>query len=129
MADSAVDKRPLSPHLQIWRFTPTMAASITHRGTGVALYVGNILLALWALSLVVSPALFAPFSALIASPVGTVIFFLYAWALIFHLIGGLRYLYYDRGRGMAPKTATMMAIVNYLLAFVLAGAMVFARIS
>ena len=63
-------KRPLSPHLQIWRFTVTMAASITHRGTGMVLYGGTALLALWLLLLVTNPAGFAAASAFVKSPLG-----------------------------------------------------------
>ena len=42
--------RPLSPHLEVYRFTLTMAMSIVHRITGVANYVGTLLLVLWLLA-------------------------------------------------------------------------------
>lgn len=127
MANATPKQHPLSPHLQIWRFTPTMAASITHRGTGVALYVGTMLLALWALATATGANLFAPVTAILASPIGGLVFFLYTWALVFHIFGGLRYLYYDSGRGLAPKTATTMAIANFVIAFVVAGLIIIFR--
>ena len=48
---SGSDARPLSPHLQVWRPHVTMAASITHRITGVALYFGTFLIAGWIIAL------------------------------------------------------------------------------
>ena len=48
---SRADPRPLSPHLQIWRFHITMAASITHRITGTALYFGSFLITAWIVAL------------------------------------------------------------------------------
>ena len=56
MAEVKLPDRPLSPHLQIYRWTWTMAMSIVHRVTGGALYVGTILVAVWLLSMASGPA-------------------------------------------------------------------------
>ncbi len=120
MAKSAPASRPLSPHLQIWRFTVTMAASITHRGTGIALYTGTVLLALWMWSIAMGEGVFAVIGPLMVSPIGLIIIFGYIWALSFHMLGGLRYLYFDSGRGLAPKTATKTAWAIYIASFLLA---------
>jgi len=119
---SATDpsSKPLSPHLQIWGWTATMAASITHRATGVALYAGTILLAVWVYAVSQGPAVFWPIGSFLTSPIGLAILFGYIWALCFHLLGGLRYLYFDSGRGLAPKTATMTAWLTYIGSLVLA---------
>lgn len=119
-------ERPLSPHLQIWRFTATMAASITHRGTGIALYGGSILLAAWALSLAFSPSLFSGVSGFVKSPLGFIIVAGYVWSLSFHLMNGLRHLYWDTGRGLAPKTASMTAWAVYGASVVLAAVILWA---
>ncbi|MEM6413742.1 MAG: succinate dehydrogenase, cytochrome b556 subunit [Pseudomonadota bacterium] len=110
---------PLSPHLQIWRFTPTMAASIIQRGTGVANFSGTLLLAIWALSLSNGEAFFAPVSNFLASPFGQFIIIGYVWSLSFHMLGGLRYLYTDTGRGLEPKRATRDAWLTIIGSFVL----------
>ncbi len=47
--------RPTSPHLQVWRWHLTMASSIFHRATGVALYGGALIAAAWAVSLAMGP--------------------------------------------------------------------------
>ncbi len=120
MTNSAHPKRPLSPHLQIWRFTVTMAASITHRGTGMVLYGGSLLLSVWAYALAFSPALFATLANFVQSPIGIIIIAGYVWALCFHMLNGLRHLYWDTGRGMAPKTAAKTAWAIYIGSLVLA---------
>ena len=116
---------PLSPHLQIWRFTVTMAASITHRATGIALYSGTILLALWAFAVAQGPGVFWRVGAFLTSPLGMIIVFGYVWALSFHLLAGLRYLYTDTGRGLAPETARAMTWAVYIGSFILAALIAF----
>ncbi|MEL7488543.1 MAG: succinate dehydrogenase, cytochrome b556 subunit, partial [Pseudomonadota bacterium] len=122
MADGAaragVDA-PLSPHLQIWRFTVTMASSITHRGTGVALYSGTLLLATWAFAISLGPASFYPIGGFMTSPFGIAILAGYTWALLFHAMNGIRHLYWDSGRGLNYQTARRTAWFVYIASFVL----------
>jgi succinate dehydrogenase / fumarate reductase cytochrome b subunit len=107
MAEEARGGRPLSPHLQVWRWTPTMASSILHRATGIALYGGALLLAAWFVALALGPAWFDPAAAIAGSPFGQFALFAFAWSLIYHSLNGLRHLYWDSGRGLKPATATM----------------------
>lgn len=104
-SESPADSRPLSPHLQIWRWTPTMAASITHRATGVALYGGTILVAAAFIALAAGPQPYAFARRIAQSPPGMLILFGFAWSLLFHTLNGLRHLYWDAGRGLDPRTA------------------------
>lgn len=119
MADAPSASRPLSPHIQIWRWTATMAASITHRVTGMALYGGAILLAVWFFAAALGPEAYAPAGAIVGSLFGRIILFGFAWALLFHTMNGLRHLYWDAGRGLAPKTASMTAWAIYAASFIL----------
>ncbi|MEL6372005.1 MAG: succinate dehydrogenase, cytochrome b556 subunit [Pseudomonadota bacterium] len=112
---------PLSPHLQVWKFTVTMAASITQRATGIANVSGTVLLAAWAFSVARGPESFGPFAKFLTSPLGMIILFGYVWSLCFHMLGGLRYLYTDTGRGLVPATASRVAWFVYIASFVLAG--------
>lgn len=105
MAASQHSSRPLSPHLQIWRFTVTMAASITHRATGVANVAGVALLAMWMFAVVQGPGFFYPIGGFLTSTPGGIVLAGFIWSLSFHLMNGLRYLYWDSGRGFAPKWA------------------------
>lgn len=120
MAKANADPRPLSPHVGIWRWTITMAGSITHRATGVALYAGTLILAWWLISAAAGPAAFERASALLGSPLGVVVLAGYAWALSFHLLNGVRHLFWDVGHGFAPRTATMTAWAVYAGSLVVA---------
>ena len=92
-------ERPLSPHLQIYRWTLTMALSIVHRATGIALYVGTLLLAWWLIAAATGPAAYANVQAFTGSFIGRLIVFGYTWALMHHLLSGVRHLVWDLGYG------------------------------
>jgi len=94
-----VQQRPLSPHLQVYRWQITMVMSILHRATGVALTVGTLGLAWWLLALAAGGECYAHASALIASPLGLVLLFGFSLALVYHLLNGLRHLMWDVGWG------------------------------
>jgi len=100
---SARIDRPLSPHLQTYRMTLTMAMSIVHRGTGIALYFGTLLLAWWLIAAASGPAAYAHVQGFMASWLGRLIAFGYTWALIHHLLSGIRYLIWDFGYGFEPR--------------------------
>lgn len=91
--------RPLSPHLQTYRWTLTMALSIVHRATGVALYVGTLLLVWWLISAASGPAAYANVQAFTGSWIGRLIAFGYTWALMHHALSGVRHLVWDLGYG------------------------------
>lgn len=129
MGTSAEPTRPVSPHLEIWRFTVTMAASITHRATGAIAYGGTILLALWAVALAAGPGSFAVASAIASSPIGLILIAGYVWALSFHLLNGLRHLYWDAGRGLAVATARKTAWAVYIGSVVLAAVILYAGLA
>lgn len=83
--------RPLSPHLQTYRWTLTMAMSIVHRATGIALYFGTILLAWWLMAVASGPGAYGIFSSFIGSWFGRLVLFGYTWALMHHLLSGIRH--------------------------------------
>ena len=94
-------ERPLSPHLQIYRMTMTMAMSIVHRISGAALYVGTLLFVWWLLA-AASPRNFDVINGFFGSWIGRLILFGYTWALLHHLLGGVRHLIWDTARGLEP---------------------------
>lgn len=102
-------QRPLSPHLQIYSPLINMMMSIAHRITGGALYLGTLLLAWWLVAAATSPSYFDFVSKLFASPVGLVILLGYTWALLHHMIGGLRHLLWDTGRGFNLGTVDVLS--------------------
>lgn len=91
--------RPLSPHLQVYRPLINMVMSIFHRITGVALYFGTILLAWWLTAAATGPEYFAYVNEIFGSVPGRIVLFGYTWALMHHMLGGLRHFLWDTGRG------------------------------
>ncbi|MGE0715063.1 MAG: succinate dehydrogenase, cytochrome b556 subunit [Alphaproteobacteria bacterium] len=96
--------RPLSPHLQIYRWQLTSVLSILHRGTGIALAVGTLLLVWWLIAAASGPAAYASAQGFIASWIGLLMLAGWTFSLFFHLCNGIRHLFWDAGRGFDLKT-------------------------
>lgn len=97
--------RPLSPHLQVWRWHVTMLSSILVRVSGGALAVGAVLVALWLLALAFGPEAYETFTDLMGSPIGLLVWFGLTVAAGIHLTNGARNLIQDSGAGLTPKAA------------------------
>lgn len=108
MADVNRGKRPLSPHLTIYRPQMTSISSIFVRITGNALLAATLLLIAWLLAASTSAAAFEWVQCVITSWFGDLVFLLSLWALWYHMLGGLRHLIWDTGRGLELKTAERM---------------------
>jgi succinate dehydrogenase / fumarate reductase cytochrome b subunit len=118
MTDAARTPRekPLSPHLQVWRWHITMWTSILHRATGVALYGGGLIVALWALALASGPERYADFKGLLGSWPGKVVMFGLTISAFYHLANGVRHLVWDAGHALDVKSANASAIVVFAFA-------------
>jgi len=114
MAEHAEPKaRPLSPHLQIYRWPVTMGTSIIHRVTGFGLALGALLLAWWLVAAAVGPEAYANFQALAYTWFGRFVLFCFTLTLVFHALNGLRHLFWDLGYGFAVPTANRTGIIVY----------------
>lgn len=89
--------RPLSPHMQVYRWQVQMVTSILHRATGMVLFAGSLLVVWGLLALAAGPAQWADFGECIRSPLGFLVMFGWSWALAYHLINGIRHLAQDAG--------------------------------
>ena len=105
---AVADKRPLSPHVQIYAPRINMVMSIMHRITGAALYFGTLVLAWWLVAAAIGPDYYAFVSGLLGSPIGLLVLFGFTWALLHHMLGGLRHLIWDTGRGFELGTVDRM---------------------
>ncbi len=92
-------KRPLSPHMQIYRLPLSSVLSFLHRITGVALAVGLLLLVYWLLAVASGPEAYNAVQAFNASIVGRTLLFGWTFALFYHLCNGIRHLVWDTGHG------------------------------
>jgi succinate dehydrogenase / fumarate reductase cytochrome b subunit len=110
MADAKIrSERPISPHLTIYRLTLTMAMSIAHRLTGMALYFGTLLLVWWLVAAATSARQYDLVNAVFSSWIGRIVLFGYTWALMHHMLGGMRHLIWDTGRGFEPAEREFLA--------------------
>jgi succinate dehydrogenase / fumarate reductase cytochrome b subunit len=95
-----IDPRPLSPHLQIYRWQLTSVLSILHRLTGIALTAGTILLVWWLVAAANGPDSFESVQWFLGSWLGLLLLFGWSVALFYHLCNGLRHLWWDTGSGL-----------------------------
>ena len=102
--------RPLSPHLQVYRLIPTMLMSIVHRITGAALYFGTLLVMAWLVAAATSEVWFDRVTWLYGSWIGLLVLFGYTWALVHHLLGGIRHFVMDTGKGLEKHFSTRVAV-------------------
>jgi succinate dehydrogenase / fumarate reductase cytochrome b subunit len=101
--------RPLSPHLQIYRPMLTMMMSIAHRISGAANAVGFLLLAWWLVAIASGPEAYATVEHFFSSLIGRMLLFLFSWALIHHMLGGIRHLIWDTGRALDKTSIEVLA--------------------
>jgi len=111
--------RPLSPHLQIYRRQINMVMSIFHRLTGVALYFGALLLAWWLIAAATGPDYFAFVNGLFATWPGMIVLVGYTWALIHHMLGGLRHFVWDTGTGLDIASVNVLSWSTIVLSVIL----------
>jgi succinate dehydrogenase / fumarate reductase cytochrome b subunit len=113
-ATKANVERPLSPHLMIYRRPITMVMSIVHRITGVGLYFGTALIAWWLIAAASGPNAYATVGGFIGSFIGRLILFGYTWALLHHMLGGIRHLIWDLGYGWDEQEREWLALATLI---------------
>lgn len=117
--------RPLSPHLSIYRFAYTMATSIFHRATGVALSLGLLLLVAWLAALASGPEAYARFAACAGGWPFRLVVALALVAFCYHFANGIRHLLWDAGVGLERRQARLSARVVAVFTVIVAALLVF----
>jgi len=112
--------RPLSPHLQVWRFHATMAGSILNRAAAGALSFGAIFIVAWLGAAAFGPDAYASYVAVMGSPLGLLVWFGLTLAAAYHLTAGIRHLVWDAGAGLTPKSATTLTWISIVAALIIA---------
>ena len=132
MAETKATERPLSPHLQIYRWPLPMLMSILHRVTGAGLYFGTLLVAWWLIAAASGPNAYARMGSFMNSWFGRLILFGYTWALLHHMLGGIRHFIWDSGRGFGPQErewlahatlagSIMLTIITWIVGYLFTG--------
>jgi succinate dehydrogenase / fumarate reductase, cytochrome b subunit len=119
MIPSVKENRPLSPHLQVYKIQITSLLSIMHRGTGIVLYGGSILWALWFLALASGPQNYNRLQDFLLDPLGLIILIGWSFSFFYHLCNGIRHLLWDLGIGyempMVRLTGWTVIVASLLL--------------
>ena len=118
-------KRPLSPHLQVYKPQLTSVLSITHRGTGVFLSLGALVLTYWLVSLAVSEELFNSFHLHTTFWYGKLFLIGFVFSLYYHLSNGIRHLFWDIGLGLEISTTYKSGYFTIFISVVLTLATLF----
>lgn len=100
-SDGKMIRRPLSPHLQVYRPQLTSVLSIMNRLSGIATSLGTIVMVWWLVAAATGPGAFAQVQWFAGSPIGLILLFGWTLALFYHLFGGLRHLAWDNGLGFS----------------------------
>lgn len=98
-------QRPLSPHLQIYRPQLTSVLSILHRGSGVALALGAVLLAWWLWAVAAGPGAYQLAHGFFSAWFGKALLFVWTLCTFYHLCNGIRHLLWDAGYGFELPAA------------------------
>jgi succinate dehydrogenase / fumarate reductase cytochrome b subunit len=106
----SAQERPLSPHLQVYRWQITMTLSILHRITGVGLGLGTLLMTYWLIAAAAGPGWFADAQEFVGSIIGRIILFGFTVSLMLHLCNGIRHLFWDAGKGFDLKNARASSV-------------------
>jgi succinate dehydrogenase / fumarate reductase cytochrome b subunit len=104
-------RRPLSPHLFIYRFAYTMSLSILHRITGLALAFGLPVLALWLVAVASSDAAYARLSGGVTGALLKILLAGWLMAFVYHLANGIRHLLWDAGIGLEKREARRSGLI------------------
>ena len=113
------DSRPLSPHLQIYKLPLTAMMSVLHRGTGVVISIGTLLL-VWVLAKAAMGAdAFAGTQWLLSSWFGYLVLIGFTFSLYAHFCNGIRHLIWDMGYGFDVSKANTGAMISLITAVAL----------
>ena len=105
---------PLSPHLQIYKPQLTSVLSITHRGTGLLLALGLLLLPYWLLSIAAGPKTYDALLIHFSAWYGKLLLLGLLFSVYYHLCNGIRHLGWDLGRGLDLATTY---VTGYIVVF------------
>ena len=102
--------RPLSPHLQVWRFHLTMLGSILNRVAAGALSFGALFVVGWLAAAAFGSDAYGRFASIMGSPLGLLVWFGLSLAGAYHLTAGVRHLIWDAGEGLSLKAANLLSV-------------------
>lgn len=112
-------KRPLSPHLQVYKPQLTSMLSITHRATGVFLSLGALILSCWLVGLASGETAFNTLQQHISAWYGQILLIAFVFSLYYHLSNGIRHLFWDAGMGLEISTTYKSGYATIIVSIIL----------
>ncbi len=109
-------KRPLSPHLGIYKWSVTMTLSILHRMTGVALSLSALALVAWLVAAASGAEAYAAVAAILGGWFGVLLLLGFSASFFVHLGNGVRHLFWDSGYGFDKSTAHKSGVITLVVA-------------
>ena len=120
---AATKNRPISPHMQVWRWGPAMLVSILHRVTGNGLaVVGMAVLLYWLGSLSAGPGAYEAFLGHASAWYGKVVLVGLTWAFFNHMASGIRHFVLDIGAGYELDINRMWSVAAPVIGILLTAA-------
>jgi succinate dehydrogenase / fumarate reductase cytochrome b subunit len=112
-------ERPLSPHLQVYKWQLSSLLSITHRMTSIFNFAGISFFTLWIFSLLMGEKCFSYFQGFASTIIAKFVFVGFTWSFSYHLLNGIRHLIWDMGYGYELKIANVTGILVLTFSFIL----------
>ena len=117
----SIPPRPLSPHLQVYRPQVTSVLSFLHRGTGLFLVLGTIMISFWVIALALGHNIFVSYQTWLGSLMGKVLLVFWSFSLFYHWANGLRHLLWDIGWGYDIDRVHMTGWIVVSVSVILTG--------
>ena len=105
------NKKPLSPHIQIYRWHISSLVSISHRITGIINIVVITLICLWVSLLLLGESKYETINLLLNSLIGKFIILSITWSFSFQILSEIRHLFMDLGYGFELKTTKITGLI------------------
>ena len=105
------NKKPLSPHIQIYRWHISSLVSISHRITGIINIIVITLICLWASLLLLGESKYETINLILNSLIGKFIILSITWSFSFQVLSEIRHLIMDLGYGFELKTTKITGLI------------------
>ena len=105
------NKRPLSPHIQIYKWHISSLVSISHRITGIINIIAITFICLLASLLVFGESNYEFINSILSSLIGKFSILGVTWSFSFQILSEIRHLIMDLGYGFQLRTTKITGLI------------------
>ena len=113
------DKKPLSPHIQIYRWHISSLVSISHRITGIINIIAITFICVWSGWLILGEANYTLINFFLNSFFGKFFVLGIVWSFSFQVLSEIRHLIMDMGYGFELQTTRITGLLVIFGSFLL----------